>query len=179
VTLPAYGLVVLGVSEIVDVPVPPCDAIVIAALLLTLNVPGPAGFVTVTSTVVVGATLPAVPVTVTVYVPGVVVVVVVKVSEAVAAEPPLMVTDAGVAHVGGLIAPAGPPLIAQVSAIAPANPVDGVAVIVDVSVPPAAPIVTPVPESVKLGTVITGVTTCSPMVCTRCPVGSVPVTTTL
>ncbi len=52
----------LGVSEIVDVPVPPWVAIVIAALLLRLKVPGP----TVTRTVVVGATVPAVPVTVTV-----------------------------------------------------------------------------------------------------------------
>jgi hypothetical protein len=105
--------------------------------------------------------------------------VVLNVSDADAGDAPLTVTVAGVAQVGALVAPEGPPAIAQVSAIGPMKPVAGVAVMVEVPLPPTALIVTAVPDNEKLGTVITGVTTCSPIVCTKWPVESVPVTTTL
>ncbi len=56
-----------GVTEIVDVPVPPCVAMVIGALLLTVKVPGAVTTAfTVTATVVVCVMLPDVPVTETV-----------------------------------------------------------------------------------------------------------------
>jgi hypothetical protein len=94
----------------------------------------------------------------------VVVAVVLIVSAEVAAVLPVTFTEAGDVHVGALTAPAGPAVTAQVKAIVPVNPSVGVAVIVDVPLLPAALIVTAVPESVKLGTVMTGVTTCNPTV---------------
>ena len=66
----------------------------------------------------------------------VVVPVVLAVSVAVTALAPLMVAEAGMLQVTGLVAPVGMVVTAQLRLTVPVNPFDGVTLIVDVLVAP-------------------------------------------
>jgi hypothetical protein len=106
----------LGLIVMVDVAFGPGDAMV-TAVPLSVKPGGGAG--TWTVKLVVAFTLPAeVPVTLTVYEPGVVAGCVFRVSVVATVEPATEIGE-GIAHVGGLTAPDGPPVTAQLMVTCP------------------------------------------------------------
>jgi hypothetical protein len=112
---------------------------------------------TVTFTTVVCVMLPLWAVTVMAYAPVVVVVVEFAVSVAVCTPAPVMTTDDGMLQVTGLVALAGAVVTAQLRVTVPVNPLDGVAVIVDISpvVTPWATVMAPLLEMEKVGVAVT------------------------
>ena len=106
----------LGLIVMVDVAFVPGDAMV-TAVPLSLK-PG-RGAGTLTVNLVVALTLPAeAPMTLTVYEPGLVAGCVFRVSVVVTVEPATAIGE-GIAHDGGLTAPDGPPVTAQLMVTCP------------------------------------------------------------
>jgi hypothetical protein len=99
---------------------------------------------------VVAVRIPEVPVTVTVYAPGVVAACVFTVSVAVAGEVPVMASCDATEQVGASTAPEGP-VTAHESVTVPVKPSLGVTVIVEVPLAPGEAMLTGVLVSAKLG----------------------------
>jgi hypothetical protein len=97
--------------------------------------------------------------------------------------PLVMVTEAGILHVTGLVAPVGTVVTAQLRVTAPVNPLVGVAVMMEVLPEVAAwsMVMLPLFPRVKLGTLLVVPATAAviPNVCMYWPVVSAPVMRTL